>query len=183
MVLIESENLIVQYVADNDCKVSKNSVVEHMKSDKVEPHLRLAKVAVYNAIDRLTDAKRIRICSEGRRQGQTHYLGIDRTSDFDEINKLISEIDNDIIILDKDYNPTRIKDVSEAIKSYDKVWVKGINHFWTALKILLVRTSKEMNTDTEARICYERITKTMINLSNKEFKVQNAIRMLKEHYG
>ena len=47
--------------------------------------LRLAKVAVYNAIDRLVEAKRIRICSEGRRQGQTHYLGINCTSNFDEL--------------------------------------------------------------------------------------------------
>ena len=181
MVSEESENLIVQYIQDNDCKVSKNNVVDYMQSDKVKLDFRLAKVAVYNAINRLIAAERIRICSEGRRKGQTHYLGINRKNNFDQIIKYVSDIDNDITILDRDYNPIRkTKDVVEAIKMYDGIWTPNVDKYTKYLRILQSRIKNEINTNTEKRICYERIVNTMDRLTAIDIKVEKWIRLYKQ---
>lgn len=149
-----------------------------MKSDKVELPFRLAKVAVYNAIERLIDAKRIRICSEGRRQGQTHFLGINAQSEFDKVIAHISKINNDFGRL---HDPRRIKSIPEAIKTYDEVWTPTIKFLEDELKISLFTIRKRIHTDTEAKICYDTILKSMIDLSEKEYKVKRTMETLKKH--
>lgn len=179
MALVESENLIVQYIEDNDCKVSKNSVVRYMdESVKVKPHFRLAKVAVYKAIDRLIEAKRIKICSEGRRQGQTHYLGINRESEFDKVIANISKINNDFGRL-QSHNPTRIKSIPVAIKVYDEEWTPSIKFLEEELKILLFTIRKKINTETELKMCYDKILESMTDLSEKEYKVKRTMEKLR----
>lgn len=179
--IVESENLIVQYIESNDCKVSESDVVRFMKSDKVEHHLTLSKVTVHKAIDRLIVAKRIRICNEPERRGQTHYLGINRKNNFDQIIKFVSDIDNDITILDRDYNPIRkTKDVAESIKMYDGIWTKSVDSYTKFLRISLSRIKNEINTDTEKRICYERVVNTMDRLTVIDSKVEKLIRLYKQ---
>ena len=119
--------------------------------------------------------------TEGRRQGQTHYLGINRKNNFDEIIKFVSDIDSDITILNRDYNPTRIKDETEAINSNDELWTENVDRYTKFLRILLSRIKKEINTDTEKRICYERVINTMDKLTVIDSKVEKLIRQLKEY--
>ena len=148
------------------------------ESNKVKPHLRLAKVAVYNAIDRLIEAKRIRICSEGRPQGQTHYLGINRESEFDKVIAHISKINDDFDRLNKD-NPRNIKSITGAIKAYDEVWAPGITFLQDELKVLLFTIRKKINTDTELKICYDKILESMTNLSEKEHRVKTTMEKIR----
>ena len=177
---VESENLIVQYVEDNDCKVSESDVVRYMKSDKIEQHLTLSKVTVHKAIDRLIGVERIRICNKGRRQGQTHYLGINRKNNFDEIIKFVSDIDNDITILDRDHNPIRIKDIAEAINKYDSSWTPNIDYRTKLLRMLLSRIKKDINADTEKRVCYEHVINAMDRITAIDSKVEKLMIKLKE---
>jgi predicted transcriptional regulator len=174
----ERDNLIVEYIADNNCKVTESKVIAYMKSDAVEHRLRLTDVPVYRAIDRLIKAERITICNKEHRRGQPHYLGIDPKSKFDEIIRTLSNINKDVIRL---HDPTSNKKIPEVIREYKRAWVPNVDHFITQYHILLSQTKYQIHTDVESKICFDRITESLINLVNRNFVVKRKVNQLKEY--
>jgi hypothetical protein len=146
-----SKEKILRYIEEHDGKKMKQDVVDFMSSEAVPEELRSSRVPTLKVLKELQSENRIKV--SGIRQGQSHFLSINRDNDFDLITKKL-------IIYKQLIEKLPFTEIVKPRKDRPWTWTSDEEIVRFGLEKLLVRTSK-IPIMHDADILYKKI----INLS------------------
>lgn len=101
----ESKKLIVEYVRENDEKLTENELIKYIETEALPEEFRLSRVIALRTIHELEGSNRIKLLKpKGWRSGQSYRVAINDQSWFQEITENLSGLRKDILRLNS--NPT-----------------------------------------------------------------------------
>jgi hypothetical protein len=148
-----SKEKILKYIEEHDGKKMKQDVVDYMSSEAAS-----SRVPTLNLIKELESENRIKV--KGKRQGQSHFLSINRDNDFDLITKKL-------ILYKQMIEKFTFTEVVKPRKGRPWTWTTDEEVVRFGLEKLLVRTSK-IPILQDAEILYKKIIDLSTTLTLKK---------------
>ena len=150
-----------------------------MNSEQVPNHFRTTEMTTrYKIIPKLVGREQIEIADY--RPGQKQFLSYNPKNRFEALLTWLSELNKQWQFL-RLQDPTKIKSETEAIESYEKMWIPNIRGLEQQIKIILFETDSHLRNTNAAKILYDKIFELWKNMSLKDSKITWDIKHLKQY--